>query len=148
MTDHTNLRKLAEAAAAPDHNENANWYDSGSLLGHGLHYPKNTRFIEAANPATVIALLDKLEAAQAEIEAQNLMARQIILEHGSAVAAAGASPVQPSQAGESDAEKLLLEHSGCGHGRQMEQLTIGLHPGDKVFVRYGAYSKALHGSKK
>lgn len=61
------LRPLAEAAAVIDHNETAQWYDSGSLLGHGLHYPKNTRFIEATSPATIVALLDCMEALQAEV---------------------------------------------------------------------------------
>lgn len=65
--DFSHLRALAEAAAIIDHNENANWYDSGCLLGLGLHYPKNTRFIEAANPATVLTILYKLEALQAEV---------------------------------------------------------------------------------
>ena len=41
---------------------------------------------------------ESAETRLAEIEAQNLMARQIILEHGSGVV--GASPVQPSQAPE------------------------------------------------
>ena len=46
--------------------------------------------------ADMLHTIKELRARLAEIEAQNLMARQIILEHGEGVA--GASPVQPSQA--------------------------------------------------
>ncbi len=31
-------------------------------------------------------------------------------------------------------KKLLCEHSGCGHGIQVEQVTVRLDRGDKVFV--------------
>lgn len=57
----------------------------------------NTRLHEVATLcATVEQERDAALARLAESEAQNLMARQIILEHGEGVA--GASPVQPSQA--------------------------------------------------
>lgn len=31
-------------------------------------------------------------------------------------------------------KKLICEHSGCGHGIQVEQVTVRLDRGDKVFV--------------
>ena len=39
--------------------------------------------------------------------------------------------------------KGLLEHNGCGHGTQVEQLTVRLNPGDKVVLVMGPYSAAL-----
>ena len=39
--------------------------------------------------------------------------------------------------------KVLLEHSGCGHGPQVDQISITLHPGDKVMLVMGRYSTAL-----
>jgi len=44
-----------------------------------------------------------------------------------------AAPAPAPQPAQEQPTKVLLEHSGCGQGRQMEQLTIGLHRGDKVY---------------
>ena len=41
------------------------------------------------------------------------------------------------------ASKVLLEHSGCGQGTQVEQLTVRLNPGDKVVLLMGPYSAAM-----
>lgn len=59
------LRRLAEAAMTWD------WYAAGDLRYHddrtgevhGLHHDDDN-FVAAANPATILALLDELEAAQ------------------------------------------------------------------------------------
>lgn len=40
--------------------------------------------------------------------------------------------------------KVLLEHSGCGHGTQVDQMTVRLNPGDKVVLVMGSYSAAIH----
>ena len=39
--------------------------------------------------------------------------------------------------------QVLAEHSGCGHGTQIDQLTVRLNPGDKVVLVMGAYSAAI-----
>lgn len=39
--------------------------------------------------------------------------------------------------------KVLTEHSGCGQGTQVEQLTVRLNPGDKVVLVMGPYSAAV-----
>jgi hypothetical protein len=59
MTEH--LRELAELAAALDHNEHPEWYSSDYLEGIGvLSYPKNARFMAAASPAAVLALITEI----------------------------------------------------------------------------------------
>ena len=49
----------------------------------------------------------------------------------------GAAPVQAEQCGE-----ILTEHSGCGRGIQVDQLTVRMYPGDKVVMIRGAIGKA------
>lgn len=62
----TELRRLAEAANVIDHNENPSWYSEEEL--HRLfEYPKNYRFIAAANPATVLKLLDENEVLRKDV---------------------------------------------------------------------------------
>jgi hypothetical protein len=62
MTDTTRLRKLAESALKPDHNENPDWYSESYLIGNGnIGFPKNAKFIAAANPAAIIELLDTID---------------------------------------------------------------------------------------
>jgi hypothetical protein len=39
--------------------------------------------------------------------------------------------------------KVLTEHSGCGNGTQVDQLTVRLNPGDKVVLVMGPYSAAI-----
>ena len=43
--------------------------------------------------------------------------------------------------------KTLTEHSGCGSGTQVDQLTVRLNPGDKVVLVMGAYTAAQEGAK-
>ena len=43
--------------------------------------------------------------------------------------------------------KLLLEHSGCGRGTQVDQITVRINPGDKVMLVMGNYSSALDADK-
>lgn len=38
--------------------------------------------------------------------------------------------------------KVLMEHSGCGQGTQVDTLTVRLNPGDKVILQMGHYSAA------
>lgn len=44
-------------------------------------------------------------------------------------------------------QKLLLEHSGCGHGTQVEQVTVRLNRGDKVVLLMGPYTAATEAKK-
>ena len=39
--------------------------------------------------------------------------------------------------------RVLTEHSGCGQGTQVDQLTVRLNPGDKVVLVMGPYSAAV-----
>lgn len=39
--------------------------------------------------------------------------------------------------------ELLVEHSGCGHGVQVEQVTARLAPGDAVYVVRGKFGQVL-----
>lgn len=39
--------------------------------------------------------------------------------------------------------RILTEHSGCGQGAQVDQLSVTLHPGDRVLLEMGKYSAAL-----
>ena len=39
--------------------------------------------------------------------------------------------------------RVLTEHSGCGQGAQVDQLSVTLHPGDRVLLEMGKYSAAL-----
>lgn len=54
-----------------------------------------------------------------------------------------AQPVQPAE----PKSKLLLEHSGCGHSTQVEQITARLNPGDKVMLVMGKYSAELDANR-
>jgi len=51
------LKVLALAAAVIDHNENRGWYEEDMLLQDGVYYTKNARFIAAASPDVVLALI-------------------------------------------------------------------------------------------
>jgi hypothetical protein len=44
-------------------------------------------------------------------------------------------------------QKLLLEHSGCGHGTQVEQVTVRLNRGDKVVLLMGPHTAATEAKK-
>lgn len=88
------LRRLAEAAKIGD------WFKAGDLLwfdgktgeSHGLNV-EDDRFIAAANPATVLALLDELEEQRLEIEGLDaLRERQSELLSQAAVALRGPEP--------------------------------------------------------
>ena len=48
---------------------------------------------------------------------------------------------QPNQQGE-----VLTQHSGCGRGIQVDQLTVRMYPGDKVVMVRGRIGKALAAS--
>lgn len=69
MTTNKELRELAEKAAS------GVWYEPGDLLchdnrsgeTHGLHHDDD-RYLAAASPVTVLALLDEIEALQVECE--------------------------------------------------------------------------------
>ena len=50
------LEALAKAAAVIDHNEKPEWY-SEEELHRFFHYPKNYRFIAAANPARILQMI-------------------------------------------------------------------------------------------
>lgn len=69
MTDHAELRRLAEQASS------GNWYgeDSQVLIGkHAvayLNHKVDAQFIGKANPKTVLALLDEIDRLKAENEA-------------------------------------------------------------------------------
>lgn len=39
--------------------------------------------------------------------------------------------------------EVILEHSGCGHGRQYNQLGVSLYPGDKVIMVRGPLGKVM-----
>lgn len=43
--------------------------------------------------------------------------------------------------------EVILEHSGCGHGAQMNQLTVKLYPGDKLLMFRGRLGKAMLASQ-
>lgn len=68
----------------------------------------------------------------------------LLYEHWNKRFNAGVEPPPAISAVPTASTKLLLEHSGCGHGRQTEQITIGLHRGDKVVLIMGAYTAAMH----
>jgi hypothetical protein len=51
------------------------------------------------------------------------------------------------QPAEARPQKLILEHSGCGHGTQIEQITVRLHRGDKVVLIMGPHTAAIEGVK-
>ena len=55
MTDHTKLRRKAEAATRRE------WVDEGWAEGH-FGSRSEAEFVAAASPATVIALLDEIDA--------------------------------------------------------------------------------------
>ncbi|MUJ03028.1 ead/Ea22-like family protein [Pseudomonas aeruginosa] len=69
MTDHAELRRLAEQASS------GNWYgeDSQVLIGkHAVAYCNHkvdAQFIGKANPKTVLALLDEIDRLKAEKDA-------------------------------------------------------------------------------
>jgi hypothetical protein len=44
-------------------------------------------------------------------------------------------------------QKLLLEHSGCGQGTQVEQMIVRLNRGDKVVLLMGPYTAATEAKK-
>lgn len=73
MIDAKKLRELAsKATPGPWRTEQANsykrWLVIGSMSSHVM-YPHDAAFIAAANPAAVLALLDRLEAAERVCEA-------------------------------------------------------------------------------
>lgn len=39
--------------------------------------------------------------------------------------------------------EVILEHNGCGHGAQANQLWVSLYPGDKVLIVRGRLGKAM-----
>ncbi|HCF2363368.1 TPA: ead/Ea22-like family protein [Pseudomonas aeruginosa] len=78
MTDHAELRRLAEQASS------GNWYgeDSQVLIGkHAVAYCNHkvdAQFIGKATPKTVLALLDEIDRLKAENEALLLGMRAIL----------------------------------------------------------------------
>ncbi|MFU7297274.1 ead/Ea22-like family protein [Pseudomonas aeruginosa] len=77
MTDHAELRRLAEQASS------GNWYgeDSQVLIGkHAVAYCNHkvdAQFIGRANPKTVLALLDEIDGLKAENEALRRFAAEV-----------------------------------------------------------------------
>jgi hypothetical protein len=57
----TTLKKLAEAALVIDHNECYGWYSAEHIETHGVYFPKNARFIAAANPKTILQMIEVME---------------------------------------------------------------------------------------
>ena len=55
------LKALAMAAAVIDHNENRGWYSWDYIINNGADYPKNARFIAAASPDVILALIAEHE---------------------------------------------------------------------------------------
>ncbi len=78
MTDHAEIRRLAEQASS------GNWYgeDSQVLVGkHAVAYCNHkvdAQFIGKTNPKTVLALLDEIDRLKAENEALLLGMRAIL----------------------------------------------------------------------
>ena len=64
MTD--NLKALALAASVINNNERAEWYTPGELLERYITYAKTARFIAAASPEVVLALIAEVERLQAQ----------------------------------------------------------------------------------
>lgn len=67
--DYSELKRLAEAAKALDHNENDGWYRERSLMLGRISYPKNARFMAAASPDVVLGLLAEVERLAVESKA-------------------------------------------------------------------------------
>ena len=44
--------------------------------------------------------------------------------------------------------EVLMEHSGCGSGTQVEKLTVRLNPGDKVVMLKGRITQAIDAASK
>lgn len=59
-----------------------------------------------------------------------------------AVARPAPSPAPPAAV---EPTKVLMEHSGCGQGAQVDSMVVRLHPGDKVVLHMGPYTSALAG---
>lgn len=62
------LKKLALAANVIDHNESSEWYDEEGLLGSRVSYPKNARYIAAASPGAILALIAERDALQLALD--------------------------------------------------------------------------------
>ena len=58
----------------------------------------------------------------------------------------------PAQAADSvledAAREVLMEHSGCGSGTQVDMLTVRLNPGDKVVMLKGRITQAIDAARK
>lgn len=46
------------------------------------------------------------------------------------------------------ASEVLMEHSGCGSGTQVDMLTVRLNPGDKVIMLKGRITQATDAARK
>lgn len=46
------------------------------------------------------------------------------------------------------ASEVLMEHSGCGSGTQVDMLTVRLNPGDKVIMLKGRITQAIDAARK
>jgi hypothetical protein len=68
VTNLTELKKLAEAAAAIDHNEHAEWYTAECIESQGAYYPKNARFIAKANPQAILQMIAVMEQMAGALE--------------------------------------------------------------------------------
>ena len=62
---------------------------------------------------------------------------------------------QPTPAAQADsvledaaASEVLMEHSGCGSGTQVDMLTVRLNPGDKVIMLKGRITQAIDAARK
>lgn len=63
------------------------------------------------------------------------------------------APPPPAQAADSvledaAASEVLMEHSGCGSGTQVDMLTVRLNPGDKVIMLKGRMTQAIDAARK
>jgi hypothetical protein len=68
MTRTEELLALAEAAMVLDHNEQEGWYEADFIKECGAYYPKNARFIAAANPETIRQLVELVRLQNAALE--------------------------------------------------------------------------------
>jgi hypothetical protein len=73
MIDYSKLAALAKYAMQMDHNENAGWYLWSDIINNGAVYPKNARFIEAARPDVVLALIAERDAWKENAEEVDLV---------------------------------------------------------------------------
>lgn len=93
-------------------------------------------------PVLPVSLLQALSDVQTVLRAEGLNleigSRKLLKEIAQAIEAA----IAAAQA-DTPRTRVLTEHSGCGQGTQVDQLTVRLNPGDKVVLVMGRYSAAI-----